>query len=67
MYFISTVFSFLSMKTLILESYEVLYEKSNETQPVEFLVCVKQADLYPNKTEIDIKELRAPVQPPKEH
>ena len=52
------MFAFLSLNTLVEESYEVVYEKSNKTEPVQFLVCEDLGVLHPNKTEIDLEKLR---------
>ena len=57
-FFICLVFAFLSLETLVEESHEVVYEKSNETEPVQFLACVKLTELHPNNTQIDLQQLR---------
>ena len=57
-YFICFVFGFQSLDTLVKDSHEIIYEKSSQTEPVQLLVCVELTDLYPNKTTIDLKELR---------
>ena len=44
--------------TLVSDSYEVLYQEKDETDPLQFLACVELSRIYPNKTEIDLKELR---------
>lgn len=58
-YFSCLVFVFLSLETLVEESYEVIYEKGNDTEPVQFLVCLELRDLRLNQTEIDLDELRS--------
>ena len=57
-FFFCLAFAFHSLDTLVEESYEVIYEKSNQTEPVQFLVCEKLEDLFQNRTEIDLKKLR---------
>ena len=57
-FFICLVFAFISLETLIEEGLEVVYEERNETEPVQYLVCAKLSDLYPNQTQIDLKHLR---------
>lgn len=57
-HFICFVFGFNSLTTLVKESYEVVYEKGNEIEPVGYLACVELRDLYPNETAIELKELR---------
>ena len=44
--------------TLVADSYEVLYLKGNETDQLQLLACVDLSRICPNKTEIDLKELR---------
>ena len=58
-YLICLVLAFQSLDTFIEESYEVVYEKSNRTEPVQLLICEELNDLYPNETEIDLKKLQA--------
>lgn len=60
--FVCWVFGFHSLSTLVEESNEVVYQKGNETEPVNYLACEKLTKLYPkklypNKTQIDLKEL----------
>ena len=57
-YFFCLVFAFLSLNTLVEESYEVTYMKNNETEHIQFLICVELNDLQLNKTEIDLRKLR---------
>ena len=57
-YFACLVFAFLSLDTLVEESYEVVYEKGNQTEPLQYLVCERLSDLHLNKTEIDLQALR---------
>ena len=55
--FLCLVFAFQSLDVLFEESYEVVYEKSNKTKPIQYLICEKLIDLYPNETEIDLEKL----------
>ena len=57
-FFICLVFAFISLETLIDEGHEVIYKESNETEPVEYLICAKLSELYPNQTQIDLSQLR---------
>ena len=52
------LFCFYALYTLVADSYEILYQKRNEAVPLQFLVCLKLSDLYPNQTEVELKELR---------
>ena len=52
------LFCFYCLYALVVDSYEVLYKKRNETEPFQFFGCVELIDLFPDKTEIDLKELR---------
>lgn len=52
-YLISLVFAFLSLETLVEESYEVVYEKRKEVEPFKYFAFVKLVDLFLNQTEID--------------
>ena len=57
-YFVCWVFGFLSLDTLVEESFEVVYEKNNKKEEVQHLICEDLIRMHPNKT-IDLKELRA--------
>ena len=52
------LFCLYCLYTLIEDSYEVLYQKRKGTSPLQYLACLQLRDLYPNQTEIDLKELR---------
>ena len=52
------VFAFISLDTLVEESHEVIYEKSNETEEFQYLACKKLRALYPNQSVVDLKHLR---------
>ena len=52
------VFAFYSLDTLVRESHEIVYEKGNETRPVQYLVCEKLSDFHLNKTKINLKKMR---------
>ena len=52
------LFCFYCLYTLVADSYEVLYQKRNVTDQLQFLGCVGLSDLFPDKTEIDLSELR---------
>ena len=56
-YFVCWAFGFHSLDTLVEESREVVYQKGNETEPVNYLACEKLTELYPDKTEINLKAL----------
>ena len=57
-FIICLVFAFISLETLIDEGHEVIYEESNDTESVQYLICGKLSDLYPNQTQIDLRQLR---------
>ena len=57
-YIFCFTFAFYSIDTLVEESYEMVYEKSNETEPFSYLACEKLSNLYANETAIDLEELR---------
>ena len=57
-YCLCALFCLYSLYTLVRDSREVIYEKSNQTEPFSYLVCEKLRNLYPNKTEIDLVGLR---------
>ena len=57
-YFVCWVFGFYSLNTLIEESHEVVYEKSNEVEDVQHLACKELSYLNSNKTKINLKEMR---------
>lgn len=57
-HFACLVFAFYSLETLVEEHYEVLYEKSDGAEPVEYLACLPLRDFYPNETEIELQQLR---------
>ena len=52
------LFCLYCLYTLVTDSYEVLYVKSNPTDPVQYLACTKLSWIYPNKKPIDLKDLR---------
>ena len=52
------LFCLYSLYTLVEESYEVFYKNRNETDQLQFLACVQLSQVFPKKTEIDLKELR---------
>ena len=52
------LFSTYCLYTLISDSYEVLYLERNKTAPLQFLVCNELSQVYPKRTEIDLKELK---------
>ena len=58
-YFICVVFGFHSLDTLVEESYEVVYEKSDKTDPVHYLICEELRSFNGEKSEIDLGKLRA--------
>ena len=51
-------FCFYCLYTLVVDSFEVFYQKANETVPLRFLACVELNRIWPNRTEIDLRELR---------
>ena len=57
-YFACLVFAFFSLDKLAEESNEVIYEKSNQTEPVEYLACKRLEYFYHRKTEVDLNEFR---------
>ena len=57
-YFPIMLFCFYCLYTLIVDSYEVIYVKGNGTDSFDLLVCVELSDVFPNQTEIELKELR---------
>ena len=57
-YVACVLFCIYCLYSLIVDSYEFVYEKGNETEPIERLICENLRDLYPNKMEIDLKGLR---------
>ena len=57
-FFICLVFAFISLETLIEEGHEVIYKESNQNEPVQYLICAKLSDLYPNQTQIDLGKLK---------
>ena len=58
-YVFCVLFCVYCLYSLIVDSYEFVYEKKgNETEPVERLACENLRDLYPNKMEINLKDLR---------
>ena len=60
-YFFSLVFAFQSLDTLIEESHEVTYTKSDELEGIQFLICVELGDLHLSKARIDLREMREPL------
>ena len=52
------IFFIYCLYTLFVDSYEVIYARKNETDPLQFLTCKELSELYPNQKEIDLKELR---------
>ena len=52
------IFFLYCLYSLVTDSYEVVYEKRNGTHPIQFLVCKNLNWLYPEKTEIDLKQLK---------
>ena len=57
-YILCFSFAFYSLDTLVEEGHQVVYGRGKETDPLSYLVCVKLADIYYNKTVIDLKELK---------
>ena len=57
-FFVCFVFAFHGLYSLVKEGRETLYERHNKTEDVQRLACEKLADLYPDKREIDLVELR---------
>ena len=57
-YLLCVLFCVYCLYTLVADSYEVVYKKSNVTERFQFLACVQLTDLYPNRTEVDLKSLR---------
>ena len=53
-YFFCLVFAFNSLNNLVEESYEVAFEKRNETEPVQYSACEELSDIHPNKKETDL-------------
>ena len=51
------LFCLYCLHTLVADSYEVLYLRRNETEPFRFLICVNLSELFPNQTEIDLKQI----------
>ena len=52
------LFCLYCLYTLVVDSYEVVYVKRNETNELQYLACVELSRVYPGKTEIDLKALR---------
>ena len=57
-YFVCWVFGFNSLNTLVEESHEIVYGKGSNTEPLNYLACSMLSWIYPNQTEIDLKEFR---------
>ena len=53
------VFCLYCLYTLVGDSYEVLYMKRTGTEPLQFLACEILSRVFPDKREIDLKELQS--------
>ena len=53
-----SLFCLYCLYTLIVDSYEVLYQERNEADPLQFLACLELSRVCPGKTEIDLTELK---------